>query len=421
MTARAIHLLLAAALLGATACATSEGASRPAAAPAAAPPTPPPADDGTLSPRAQRLFDEAVAALQDQRTAKVPTDWELLERKWRAAAEEGSSEAWFNVGVALEQQGKPGEARAAYERALARRPAFREAAVNLALLRAAGETPEAAAGIYAETLRRFPEDALLRVRLAELYLRSGQLDDAWRLAREALQRDPRAAGAYPVMMRVALARGDLDLAELVAVRARKLEPNDPEITFLLGTLHERRGEDAAALAQYRKASAQRPQDLQARYRLLSMAVQARAWEAAAEQARAILAVRPDDARVRLALGVSLRNLGKPDEAVVEYLRVRADAGRSLPEVDLDLGVAHMKGKGGCAAAIPELERYQSAVGPAVASETAAPVLLRECNQILAANRQAEEAARQMRTVDTKGPTPTEGPVQAAPGAPTAPR
>jgi len=293
--------------------------------------------------------------------------------------------------------------------------------VNLAFLRAAGEGPEGAFAIYAGTLRRFPEDALLRVRIAELYQRSGQLDDAWRTAREALQRDPRVPGAYPVMMRVALDRGDLDLAELVAVRARKLDPSDPEIAVLLGVLAERRGDAGAALAQYRKALAQRPQDLQARYRLLSLGIQARAWESAAEQARAILAVRPDDARVRVALGVALRNMGKPDEAVAEYQKARAGEGKGLPEIDLDLGVALMKGKGGCEAAIPELERYQQAVGPAVAADSAAPALLRECNQILAASRQAEEAARQMKATDTKGAPPTEGPGKGAPGAPAPPQ
>jgi tetratricopeptide (TPR) repeat protein len=223
------------------------------------------------------------------------------------------------------------------------------------------------------------------------------------------------------MMRVALDRGDLDLAELVAVRARKLDPSDPEIAVLLGVLAERRGDAGAALAQYRKALAQRPQDLQARYRLLSLGIQARAWESAAEQARAILAVRPDDARVRVALGVALRNMGKPDEAVAEYQKARAGEGKGLPEIDLDLGVALMKGKGGCEAAIPELERYQQAVGPAVAADSAAPALLRECNQILAASRQAEEAARQMKATDTKGAPPTEGPGKGAPGAPAPPQ
>jgi hypothetical protein len=81
----------------------------------------------------------------------------------------------------------------------------------------------------------------------------------------------------------------------------------------------------------------------------------------------------------------------------------------------------MKGKGGCEAAIPELERYQQAVGPAVAADSAAPALLRECNQILAASRQAEEAARQMKATDTKGAPPTEGPGKGAPGAPAPPQ
>jgi hypothetical protein len=132
-------------------------------------------------------------------------------------------------------------------------------------------------------------------------------------------------------------------------------------------------------------------------------------------------VNGDDARVRLALGVALRNLGRPEEALAEYARARATAGGSLPEIDLAAGVAQMRGKGGCEKAIPELERYLAAVGPSAAASTAAPNLLRECTQILAASRQAEEAARQMKGADPKGPAPTEGPAQAPSGAPPVPR
>jgi len=398
---RSIAILLPALAL-ATACAAAGGAARPsetapaatvapaqqaaAAAPAAGP-----------SPRAQRLFDEAVTSLDEQKKLKIPIDWVVLERKWRAAAAEGVPEAWFNVGVALEAQGKAGEARQAYQAALSLRPEFRHAAVNLAFLDAAGADARDAARTYADLLARFPDDAPVRVRLAEIYRQSGQLDEAWRLAGEALRRDPGEAAAYPVMMRVALERGNVDLAELVGLRARKLGGREAEVSYLLGIAAERRREESQALTQYRKAVAQDPDYLPPRYRLLELALAARSWDGAADQARAVLKINPGDARVHLALGVALRNGGKADEALAEYERALSLSQGKLAEAHLARGVAFAKGKNSCEPAIVELDRYEAAVGPTAAVETPAPALRRECVQLLASARQAEEAARQMRS------------------------
>jgi len=432
MSHRPSSRLLACLAALAAACASGSASVRPAdaapepaaaAAPARAQPAAPEAAPPP-SARGQRLFEEALASREEQKKLKIPADWELLERKWRAAAAEGIPEAWFNVGVALERQGKPAEARSAYRQALELRPGFREAAVNLAFVEAGGADPRQAARLYAEVLQRFPDDAPSRVRLAGLYREAGQLDEAWRLAREALQRDPGVAGAYPVMMRVALEKGNLDLAELVAVRARKLDADDPEIAYLLGAVQERRGDEGAALAQYRRALAKHPDHLPSRHRLLELMLAARSWEGAAEQARAILQRTPGDARVHLALGVALRNLGKVDEALAEYDRAESIGGTALPEVFLARGAALARGKGACAPALPWLERYESAVGPATALDSPAPALRRECTQQLAAARQAEEAARQMQVEASRKAAP---PAAKAPpaavepsGAPPAP-
>ncbi|HTP49345.1 MAG TPA: adventurous gliding motility TPR repeat lipoprotein GltE [Anaeromyxobacteraceae bacterium] len=407
MTARARLPLLACAAALALACASSGGAARsasepsPAASAGASAPapssasTPAPAPAAGPSTRAQRLFKEAVTSLDEQKKLRIPIDWVVLERKFRAAAVEGVPEAWFDVGVSLEGQGKPSEAIPAYETALSLRPGFSEAAVNMAFIEAARSEPREAAARYAELLQKFPEDAYLRIRLAEIYRQAGQLDEAWRLAREALQRDPAAAAAYPVMMRVAIERQNLDLAELIGVRARKLDPGDAEISFLLGAAEERRRDEPAALSLYRKAVSQNPDYLPPRYRLLELALAARSWDGAAEQARAILKANPQDAAVHLALGVALRNQGKVDEALAEYDRALSLSNGALAQVHLARAVAFAKGKNSCEPALPELEAFEAAVGPTRAAETPAPALRRECVQILASAKQAEEAARQM--------------------------
>src|SRR5512143_2275798 len=249
-----------------------------------------------LSPRAQRLFDEALAAAEEQKSLKVPTDWEVLERRWRKVTEaEPVPEAWFNVGVALERRRHLDEARAAYRRALELDPGLAPAAVNLALLDEPKD-PRQAAQTWLDLSRRFPDDPVPRERLAALYLAAGQRDEAWKLAREALVRDPLAVGAYKVMMRVALERGNADLAQVLAVKARKLDDRDPEIVAFVGDVRLHLKDEPGAVAKWKQALALQDDFLPARYALLSDALGKHAWESVAEQARAILRSEPENAR-----------------------------------------------------------------------------------------------------------------------------
>jgi tetratricopeptide (TPR) repeat protein len=368
--------------------ASPSGEARPATRAAAA-------DDDQPSARVQRLFDEAVQAEQEQRKLKVPTDWAYLERKWRAVVDGGDlAEAHFNLGVALEAQGKLGEARAEYERAREAKPSLRQAAVNLGvLLERQGDTA-AAAGIYQQVARDFPDDAVSRERLAVLYRASGQTDDAWRAAREALVRDPQSATAQKVLAQLAFQRNDPDLAKLLALRAQKGAPNDPELPFLAGQIAAKQGDDAAAAVQFRKALALKEDFLPARYALLDAATRKGAWGGVAEHAAALLKAQPNDARLHLVRGVALRHLGKADEALAELAAAEKLGGDRLPEVRLARGVLYARVKSECEPALAELKAYQRAV-PVTQNAVQIAKLVTDCEQMLEENRKALEAAKQM--------------------------
>ncbi|HUL59610.1 MAG TPA: adventurous gliding motility TPR repeat lipoprotein GltE [Anaeromyxobacteraceae bacterium] len=363
--------------------------ARPAAADAA------PAPDA-LSPRAQRLWDEALASLDEQRKLKVPTDWALVERKFRAVlAAADVAEAHFDVGVALEAQGRPGEAGGEYRLALELKPSLRQAAVNLAVLQEKAGDARGAAAAYAELVRAHPEDPVARVRLAALYRASGQLDEAWRMAREALQRDPLSAPAYQVLVRVAVERNQLDLARLVSLKARKLAPDDPDNAYFEGVILSRSGDEAGAKVQWTRALALRDDYLPARYALLQAAAKGEAWVAVSEQAQAILRARPDDAAVHLALGIAQRHLGKADDALASYARAEQLSGGRLAEVHLARGVLLMKVKSECEPAISEFDAFARQAGPTLAGDAPVFKLRRECQEILVQNRQAAEAAKEL--------------------------
>jgi tetratricopeptide (TPR) repeat protein len=354
------------------------------------------AAEPALQPRAQRLFEEAVRAEEEQRKLKVPTDWPYLEKKWRAVLDAADvAEAHHNLGVALEAQGRLGEARAEYDRARTLKPGLRQAAVNLGVLLEKQGDVTGASAVYAQCIREFPEDGVARARLAALYLGTGQLDDAWRLAREALVREPRTVGAYRVLARVALQRNDLDLAKLVAMRAQKLDPSEPEFPWVVGQVLARQGDDAGAQAQLRKALALREDFLPARYALLEGALKKQAWGSVAEHAAAILKVQPGNGQVQLAHGLALRYTGKADEALAAYARAEQASNDRIPETHLARGVLLARVKSECEPALQELKLYTTRAGPLLPEGSQVVKLQRECEAQLEESRKAAEAARQM--------------------------
>jgi tetratricopeptide (TPR) repeat protein len=365
------------------------------------------APDEPLSPRAQRLFEEAVASVEEQRKLKVPTDWALLERKWRNVLDAADiAEAHYNLGVALEKQGKLSDARDAYRRAVEAKPGFRQAAVNLAVLDEKEGDARSAAATYGRIAVEYPEDAVSRERLAAIYLAAGQLEEAWSFAREALLRDPGALGAQKVMIRVSLQKGNLDLAKLLSLRAQKLDERDAELAFLGGQIAARQGDDAAATVQWRKALSLDPSYAPARHGLLDAAIRSEAWGQVAEQARAILKEDPKNASVTLALGIAQRHLGQADDALASYEKAEQLAGERLPEVHLARGVLLMKVKSECEPAIQEFKAYARGVGPVLAGDATVFKLQRECEQIVEENRKALEAARRIQEDAAKKASPS---------------
>jgi tetratricopeptide (TPR) repeat protein len=394
----ATTLLFAAAVGCAGAPARRDGAPTAAASSAAAakaaPGLPPDASEA-LSARAQRLFAEALQAQEDQRKLKVPTDWPLLERKWRAVLDaEEIAEARYNVGVTLEGQGKLSEAREEYQKALADKPGLRQAAVNLGVLLEKQGDRVGAQALYAGVVRDYPEDARARERLAVLYRGTGQTDEAWRLAREALLRDAKSVGAYKVLAGVSIQRGNLDIAQLILLRAQKLDPTDPEIPYLSGQVLEKQGDAAGAAAAYKKALGVR-EFLPARYALLQSAVKGQRWAAVAEHAQAVLKEEPKNAGVHLALGVAQRHLDKPDEALASLAKAEELAGDKLPETHLARGVLFMRSKNQCEPALEELRTFTRLAGPMASTDSPALKLQRECEQIITENKRALEAAKAM--------------------------
>ena len=196
--------------------------------------------DGQPLGKALRLFEDALAAFEEQKSLKV-YDWALLEKKFQAAvaADSQFAEAWYNLGVVYEHMRRPQDAISAYQRALQNKPYFKEAAENLAMLLQADGRAADALSLIQGILKIHPEDGGARARMAAIYQAAGDTKQAMHYAREALMRDPKSLTAYKVMMNCYLDRNNLDMAKLVALRAMKLKADDPELFYTMGLILER--------------------------------------------------------------------------------------------------------------------------------------------------------------------------------------
>jgi tetratricopeptide (TPR) repeat protein len=124
-------------------------------------------------------------------------------------------------------------------------------------------------------------------------------------------------------------------------------------------------------------------------------VKGRRWPVVAEHAQAMVRADPKNAPAWLALGVAKRHLDKPDEALAAYAKAQEASGDALPEVHLARGVLFMRVKNQCEPALEELRAYGRMVGPVASADSPALKLQRECEQVVAENRRAQEAAKEM--------------------------
>ena len=163
-----------------------------------------------------------------------------------------------NVGVALQAQGRSGDAATYYERAIAVRPDWAPAHNNLGLIWRERGRLEAAIASYRNALRYHPDDA----------------------------------GAHANLAAALRARGQLQEAAVHLQRVVDLEPGDLARRYDLGNVLLELRDSAAAEAAFRQLIARSPDSAQAYSRLgVSLAAQGRFDEAIPAFQKAI-ALRP---------------------------------------------------------------------------------------------------------------------------------
>ncbi len=216
-------------------------------------------------------------------------------------------QAWFDLGFVLNRLGRTDESIAAYRKSVAAKPDVFESNLNLGLMLARANNPEAEQFLRAATTLKPTDHA------AGDHTEEGQARAWLALAHLLENKKPEdALQAYH--------------------KASELTPKDPEPHLSAGLLHERQKEFSDAEAEYKQVLAldarstdphnhaphnHDPQTTEAAIGLTNIYMKSGRLGEAEPLLRRLAAERPDDAGIHLQLGRVLAAQGKKDDAIAE--------------------------------------------------------------------------------------------------------
>ncbi|MBN9686090.1 MULTISPECIES: tetratricopeptide repeat protein [unclassified Corallococcus] len=264
--------------------------------PAAPPPAPAEKDD------ADGQFAQALKAYE-------AGDLDAARKGFEAVVDQQPKalNARFNLGVIAEKQGRPADARVAYEQVLALDPAHTPSVMNLGLMhRHEGQLDEALS-LYTKALQTpgHEHDEPVLNALAATYRLAGKLDEAEATGRRVLARSKDNPEAYKTLALVAYDRGQYRLAELLVVNARKVAQDDPAISNTLGMIYLKMDDRPRALAQFQKAVSLDANFAPGHLNLGALALSYRDYAGAEKAFTKALSLEPDGLEGQLYLAYAL--------------------------------------------------------------------------------------------------------------------
>jgi len=196
-------------------------------------------------------------------------------------------QAWFDLGFVQNKLGRTDESIHAYRQSVAAKPDVFESNLNLGLMLARGNSPEAEQFLRAATVLKptdHVEEGQARAWLSLAHLLEAHKPD------EALE-------AYQ--------------------KAAALTPKDPEPHLAAGLLQERRKNFPAAEAEYKQVLTLDPPSTEAVIGLTNIYMKSGRVAEAEPLLRQLAVQRPNDAGLHLQLGRVLASQGKKDDAIAE--------------------------------------------------------------------------------------------------------
>jgi choline-sulfatase len=183
------------------------------------------------------------------------------------AADPNVIDAWFSLGNAHFREGRYREAIDYFARAIALKPEYDLAVINMAAAyRNLGDDEAALAG-FEHYLTIDPKDAYVRYQIGEIYLDRGDLARAETVFTDALALNAKVAPARNALGVIAFKRGDLAGAERAIREAIALRPDVRLARYNLALIAEERGDMRQAEREYLQELEVHPDSYKAAFNL----------------------------------------------------------------------------------------------------------------------------------------------------------
>jgi Flp pilus assembly protein TadD len=248
------------------------------------------AQDHTTVRHYKERVDDAPPEITQAEDAIQKNDFTGAETLLKKAIEKAPNnyQAWFDLGFVLNRLDRTDESIAAYRKSVDAKPDVFESNLNLGLMLARANNPEAEQFLRAATALK-PTDHLeegqARAWLALAHLLENKKPD------DALQ-------AYR--------------------KASELTPKDPEPHLSAGLLHERRKEFSDAEGEYKQVMTLDPHSTEAAIGLTNIYMKSARLGDAEPLLRRLATERSEDAGIHLQLGRVLAAQNKKDDAIAEF-------------------------------------------------------------------------------------------------------
>ncbi len=243
-----------------------------------------------------------------------------LETLWRDTLAKNPY-CWLahnNLGVVLEQQGKPDEAEAEFRTALELKPTFAEALNSLGGHLAGSGRVEEGMNYCRKALEINPVYVNALYNLGNALAGQQRFAEAIPYYEAALRLKPRDYEARSNLGNTLAKTGRMDEALAQHRLAWQSRPEDARLCRNLAAALTGRGELDEAIGLYQQALGRQPSDPSLRYELgLALALQER-WEEASEQYTLALRFNANSAEVHYNLGYALRRQGRLEEAGMQF-------------------------------------------------------------------------------------------------------
>ncbi len=246
---------------------------------------------------------EAVAATDDGTTADMALISERLRRKEFDAALKAvnvlatklpkSALPDFLRGRIAMQRRDTATARKSFEAALAKDPAYVQAAANLAALDLGDGKPDAARARFEAVLKHDPANVNAHMALAQIAVRSGaSKENVAKLIEAAIKANPVAPGPRAALIDLYMTAGDTALALSAAQTAVAAVPDDPDLLDRLGRVQQASGDVNQAIPTFTTMAGLQPTSALPHLRLADLHMASKNADAAAASIRRAMQADP---------------------------------------------------------------------------------------------------------------------------------